>query len=59
MQKLVRGKRSEQTDVTPMIDPDVKALINFMRREEIVCSSHSNPELAKMVVNFLTHRKRH
>lgn len=57
--KLMRQRRVEQTDTTPVMDPDVRALTNFLRRTGVVCTTHSNPVLARIVVTFLTRRKRH
>jgi len=56
---LAQGLRDERTNTDPVIDGDVRALTNFLRRAGVECQSHSLPALAKLIVPFMAHRKRH
>jgi hypothetical protein len=57
--KILAELRLERRDTTPLIDPEARALTRFLNREGIDCSKHSNPVLAKLILQFLARRKRH
>jgi len=56
---LVRALREERTSVTPVIDGEELALTRFLRRSGVECTTHSKPALARLICEFLRHRKRH
>jgi hypothetical protein len=56
---LVRALREERNSVTPVIDGEELALTRFLRRSGVECTSHSKPALARLICEFLRHRKRH
>ena len=57
--KLVKALRKENAGTVPVIDGEEVALTRFLRRSGIACTSHSKPALAKLIVDFLRHRRRH
>jgi hypothetical protein len=57
--KLVRALRQETMGTAPVIDGEELALTRFLRRAGVVCTSHSKPALARLIVDFLRHRRRH
>lgn len=57
--QLIKTLRKERTGTDPVIDGDERALTNYLRRAGVTCTTHSRPALAKLVVDFLRHRKRH
>lgn len=59
LHKLERGLKKESTGVEPVIDGEELALLRFLRRSKVECTTHSKPALAKLIVEFLRHRKRH
>lgn len=56
---LVRELKQEQTSTAPVIDGEELALTRFLRRSKVECTSHTKPALAKLIVEFLRHRRRH
>ncbi len=56
---LVRELKQERTSVAPVIDGEELALTRFLRKSGVECTTHSKPALAKLIVEFLRHRKRH
>ncbi|MGE4064804.1 MAG: hypothetical protein AB7E79_15680 [Rhodospirillaceae bacterium] len=57
--KLVQVLKAEKTSVEPVIDGEELALTRFLRRSGVECTSHSKPALARLIVDFLRHRRRH
>jgi hypothetical protein len=57
--KLLQGLREERSSAEPVIDGEELALTRFLRKSGVECTSHSKPALAKLIVEFLRHRKRH
>ncbi|MGE3476120.1 MAG: hypothetical protein AB7H70_09980 [Rhodospirillaceae bacterium] len=57
--KLERGLRKESTGTEPVIDGEELALTRFLRKSGVDCTTHSKPALAKLIVAFLRHRRRH
>jgi len=56
---LQAGRRREVANTDPVIDGDERALISYLRRIGVKSTTHSIPALARLVVSFLRHRKRH
>jgi len=59
IEKLLPGLRREESNTDPVIDGDERALINYLRRVGLKSTTHNIPALARLVVGFLRHRKRH
>lgn len=57
--KILAELRTERRDITPLVDREARALAKFLNREGIDCGNHSNPVLAKLILEFLARRKRH
>jgi hypothetical protein len=56
---LVKVLRQERTNTELVIDGEDLALTRFLRRSGVECMTHSKPALARLIVDFLRHRKRH
>lgn len=56
---LVRELKRERTSTAPVIDGEELALTRFLRRSGVEYTSRSEPELVKLIVESLRHRKRH
>jgi hypothetical protein len=57
--KLEKSLKKERTNVDPVIDGEELALTRFLRKSGVDCTTHSKPALAKLIVEFLRHRRRH
>ncbi|MGE3335443.1 MAG: hypothetical protein AB7I36_17500 [Rhodospirillaceae bacterium] len=57
--KLEKGLKKERTNIDPVIDGEELALTRFLRKSGVESETHSKPALAKLIVEFLRHRKRH
>lgn len=57
--ELTAEAKAERCDAAPVLDPEVRALATFLTAEGIDCGLHTNPELAKLILDFLARRKRH
>ena len=51
--------REERASAEPVIDGEELALTRFLRRSGVECTTHSKPALARLIVEFLRHRRRH
>jgi hypothetical protein len=58
-ENLAKTLRKENASVEPVIDGEELALTRFLRKSGVECTTHSKPALARLICEFLRHRKRH
>lgn len=57
--KFMAELREEQSGVAPDRDLEVKALAGFLGEAGVNCRRYSNPELARLIMDFLADHKTH
>lgn len=51
--------QEEETGAAPDRDLEIKALARFLGASGVACGAHSNPVLAKLILDFLADSKTH
>lgn len=57
--KFMAALREEQTGIGPDRDLEIKALAQFLGEAGVTCGEHSNPVLARLIIDFLADHKTH